>query len=664
MSVRRSWLALLLVLPTLARAADERFGPADILRLVDVAEPAISPDGQSVLYTVTTTNLEADQRVSDVWRVRFDGRNRTQLTQTLDASERHPTWSPDGSSIAFLADRGGEEATTQVWTMPSTGGEARKLTNFPGGVEDYGWSPDGRRLAVIAADPERAPGSAKPKHPPPIVIDRFHFKEDFLGYLGVRRSHLYVFDIASSQATLLTPGDHDEFLPAWAPDGRTVAYVTRRGDDADRGLNYDIYLVEPRAGATERQLTHFPGSDLDPYWESRPSWSPDGKHIAYLRSGEDRWIYYAPWQLAVVDVASGAETLPAPIDRCFYKPKWSRDGRSILALIEQSRVTNLARIAWPAGKVTTLDPQPRFDFDFDVGPAGRLVVLGNDDRRPYELAALERGKLQPLTDHNAWLAEKRLATVEDISFRSADGTTIDGFLAKPPGYQPDRKYPTLLLLHGGPVYQFSREFMPDWQAYAAAGYVVVAPNPRGSSGRGFDFARAIYADWGHRDVEDVRAAVDYAIAQGIADPQRLGVGGRSYGGILTNYVIASDQRFRAAVSGAGSSNFFGMYGNDEYTAEYELELGLPWKNPDVYERLSYPFLHADRIKTPTLFYCEQLDVNVPCLGAEQMYQALRSLRVPTRLVVYPGEYHPVTLPGYLRDRQQRLLDWYGRYLAP
>jgi dipeptidyl aminopeptidase/acylaminoacyl peptidase len=206
--------------------------------------------------------------------------------------------------------------------------------------------------------------------------------------------------------------------------------------------------------------------------------------------------------------------------------------------------------------------------------------------------------------------------------------------------------------------------MADWQAYAAAGFVVVAPNPRGGSGRGFDFARAIYADWGNKDVQDVIAALDHVIALGIADPTRLGVGGRSYGGILTNYVITSDARFKAAVSGAGSSNVLGMYGHDMYATEYQLELGTPWKNADVYERLSYPFLHADRIKTPTLFYCEALDVNVPCLGAEQMYQALSSLRVPTQLVIYPDEYHPVTVPSYLLDRMTRMIGWYKRHLEP
>jgi dipeptidyl aminopeptidase/acylaminoacyl peptidase len=663
---RWAWvLAAALAWPVPSLAASDRFGPEDLARLADVTEPDVTADGTLVAYTVSTTNAAKDEAVSDVWVVRYDGGPPERFTSTPDQSEWHPKWSPDGRSIAFLSDAGGgDDATTQVWLKPMRDGQARKLTDLPAGVEDFAWSPDGKQLALIAWDPERPAGMPKPKHPPPIVTDRFQFKEDVTGYLGARRKHLYLFTIADAKTELLTPGAHDEQLPSWSPDGRTIAYVTKRGADPDRTLNYDIYLVEPRAGATERQLTHFPGSDLDPYWGSRPEWSPDGKRIAYLRSGEDKWLYYAPWQLAVVEVATGAESLPAPIDRCFFHPKWARDGKGIYALIEQSRVTNLARVDYPSGRVTTLDPGRRFDFDLAVSANGRVVVLGGDDSHPYEVSAVEKRGLRPLTNHNAWLAEKKLATVEDITFRSADGTVIDGFVVKPPDYQPGRRYPTILRLHGGPVYQFSHEFMPDWQAYAAAGFVVVAPNPRGSSGRGFDFSRAIYADWGHKDVEDVLAAVDYAVGQGIADPARLGVGGHSYGGILTHYVIASDTRFKAAVSGAGSSNASAMYGHDMYVRELELELGVPWKNRDAYERVSYPFLHADRIKTPTLFYCAEQDFNVPCLGAEQMYQALRSQDVPTQLVIFPGENHGLTVPSYLRERLERQLAWYGRYLTP
>jgi len=656
--------AAMLASPALAGTANDRFGPDDLARIAEVTEPAASPDGRWLAYTVSTTNLAADKKQTDLWRVNWDGKDREPLTRTPEDNEWHPQWSPDGKRIAFLSDRGGEDAETQVWIMKSSGGKPRKLTDFPEGVEDFVWSPDGQRLAIIAWDPERPAGAKKPKNPPPIVTDRYQFKEDFTGYLTARRRHLYAFELASKKTVLLTPGDHDEQLPSWSPDGSQIAYVTKRGSDPDRHLNYDIYLVAPEAGAKERQLTSFPGSDLDPYWESRPSWNPDGKTIAYLRSGEDKWIYYAPWQLALVDVASGKESLPTPIDMSFYKPRWAPDGGSVLSLVERNRVTHLSRINIADGTMTPLTQGPRFDYDFAVATDGRVAVLGGDDHHPYEISAVEPGSLRALSDHNAWLKAKRLAPVEDISFKSADGTEIEGFLVKPLDYVPGQRYPTILRIHGGPVYQFSHEFMADWQVYAAQGYVVVAANPRGSSGRGFDFARAIYADWGNKDAADVLAAVDHAVKIGVADPNKLGIGGRSYGSILTNYVIARDPSFKAAVSGAGSSNMLGMYGHDQYTREYELELGTPWANRDAYDRASFPFLHADRISTPTLFYCAEKDFNVPCLGTEQMYQALRSRNVPTQLVIYPGENHPLTVPSYIRDRMQRLLGWYDRFLKP
>ncbi len=528
---------------------------------------------------------------------------------------------------------------------------------------DFAWSPDSSRLAVIATDPERPEGQEKPPKPAPIVIDRYQFKEDFTGLLTDRRQHLYVLDLRTREATPLTSGAHDEHLPSWSPDGSRIAYVTKRGADPDRHSNWDIYLIEARAGAPVAGLTSFAGADSDPYLESRPAWSPDGKQIAYLQSGEDRYIAYKPWQLAVVDVATGASRIPADIDRCFARPQFSPDGKSVLALIERSRVTHLSRIETASGRVTPLTSGLRFDADFDVAANGRIAVLGGDDAHPYRLEAVGKKGLRTLADHNEWVAGRRLAPVEPIEFEGGDGTVIHGLLVKPVGYQPGRRYPTILRLHGGPVYQFSHEFMEDWQVYAAAGYAVVAPNPRGSSGRGFEFANAIYADWGNRDATDVLAAVDHAVRMGIADPDRLGIGGRSYGGILTNAVIARDGRFKAAVSGAGSANAAAMYGHDQYTREVELELGLPWRDREAYERNSFAFLNADRIRTPTLFYCEQLDVNVPCHGSEQMYQALRSLGVPTQLVIYPDEWHPVTVPSYLRDRMQRHLDWYGRYLG-
>lgn len=656
--MRALWLLALLSASAQAQAP---FTADDLSKLVDLTEPAFSPDGRTLVYTATAASLTEDKSQSDLWLVDYASGKRTRLTDTPKKDESRPQWMPDGKSIAFLFDRGGEEAKTQVWLMPAKGGEARRLTKFGEDISDFVLSPDGKRIAFIGRDPERPFGAKEPKQPPPIVTERYQLREDGVGYLTARRAHLYVFDIATGKTELLTPGAHDEQLPAWSPDGKWLAYVTKRGVDPDRHLNYDIYLVEPKAGAKERQLTTFTGSDLDPYWETRPTWSPDSTRIAYLRSGEDKWIYYTPWQLAIVDVATGAESIPAPIDRCFTKPRWSGDGKSVYALVEQPLVTHLSRIDLASGTVTPLTTGPRFDYDLDVSRDGRIVVLGGGDLHPYDIAAVEPAGLRTLADHNTFLEQRQLAPVEELHYRNG-GVELDGLLVKPIGYVEGHRYPTIVRLHGGPVYQFSHEFMADWQAYAARGFAVVALNPRGGSGRGFDFAKAIYADWGNVDAGDVLAGVDHVVEMGIADPGRLGIGGWSYGAILTNAVIARDQRFKAAISGAGASNMYGMFGHDQYIREYTLELGTPWDNREVYDRASFPFLHSDRITTPTLFQCGEADANVPCLGAEQMYQALRSRDVPTQLVVYPGESHGLTVPSYLRDRMMRNLGWYTRFL--
>lgn len=655
----RGALWVLLVACCGGAAAEPRRGlqPEDLLAVADVGEPEFSPDGRWLAYSVTSADREQDLLQSDLWQVGFKSGKPRQLTFSADSSEWLPRWSPDGRWLAFLSDRSDDDSV-QLWLLPVDGGEARVLSAFPGGVEDFDWSPDSTRLALIAFDPEPGAGAEAPKNPPPIVIDRYQFKEDVTGYLGKRRRHLHLLALDGSAPQQITRGDFDHYLPAWSPDGRQIAFVSKREGDPDRHFNYDLYLVEPRPDAKPRRLTSFVGADLDPYWESRPDWSADGRRIAYLQGGEDRWVYYAPWQLAIVDVASGKVSQPALLDRNLTHPRFSGDGREVFGLLERSRVTHLVAIDLASGKVRDLTRGSRFEYQYAVSARDDLVVLGSDDHTPYELQAVQGRGLRPLTAHNAWLRQRELATVEDIVFDSSDGTQIEGFLLRPLGYREGQRYPTLLQLHGGPVYQFSHEFMADWQVYAAAGFAVVAVNPRGSSGRGFDFARAIYADWGNKDVADALAAVDHAVKLGVADPQSLGVGGWSYGGILSNYVIASDDRFRSAISGAGASNVLGLYGHDQYAAIYDLELGPPWANEALYRKLSYPFLHADRIRTDTLFLCAELDANVPCLGAEQMYQALRSLDRRTQLVIYPGEHHGLSVPSYLLDRMTRSLAWH------
>ena len=643
----------------------------DLDAIRDVSEPQLSPEGGWVAYTVSTVDTVRDEDDSDVWMTSWDGARSLQLTHS-PADEHAPRWSGDGRYLAFLSNRDDPHESDQLWLLDRSGGDAERVTDLPGGVSDYAWAPDGTRLALIVEDPDPdalVVGDTAKTTPTPIVIDRYRFKADETGFVTGRREHLYLFDLATRKADLLMPGDYDEISPSWSPDGKSIAFVSRRRPEPDRTDNYDIYVVEARSGAEPRQVTTYPGGDGDPGWGGRgPAWSPDGKSLAYVQGGPLNLIYYAVQNVAVIPVAGGTPKILTPrLDRQVLSPTWSADGSSVLFLLEDDRVYHLARVPAGGGPIERVVGGKRVVSDLTTSASGKTAVLISSPSEPAEVFAVEGGgEPRRLTRQNdAWLAQVKLGAVEEISFKSADGTPIHGFLVKPPDYQPGRRYPTILRLHGGPVWQLFNDFANfDWQLYAAQGYVVVAANPRGSSGRGQDFQRAIWAAWGEKDSKDVLAAVDYAVAAGIADPERLGVGGHSYGGILTDQVIARDRRFKAAVSDAGQGNAIAGYGTDQYVVEYETELGKPWEKPDTWLRNSYPFFHADRIVTPTMFICGQLDFNVPLINSEQMYQALKSLGRETQLVIYPGQYHEFHTPSYRRDRLERMLAWYGKYLGP
>ncbi|HEX4627891.1 MAG TPA: S9 family peptidase [Gemmatimonadales bacterium] len=632
----------------------------DVLLVREVSDPQIAPDGAWVAYTVTSADTAEDRDKSAVWMTSWDGARTVRVT-TSKQGENTPRWSPDGRWLAFLSSRDDEH--TQLWVLDRRGGEGRKLTMLSSDVEDYVWAPDGKRLALVVQDAD----TAKPKTPAPIVIDRFQFKRDEDGYLGKQRRHLYVLDLESGKPAILMTGDDDELRPAWSPDGKSLAFVSKRHADADRDNNWDVYVVEAVPGATPRQLTTFEGADGDPDTESPPAWSPDGRSIAYLQGGPPNLIYYGLQMLAVVPARGGdaPRILTAALDRNVSKPAWSADGSSVYFLLEDDRTVALARVAAAGGPLERLVAGPRVVSSFATGPDGRIAVLASTPLVPAEVFAVDGGTLRPLSHQNdEWLSRVTLGGVEPIGFKSRDGTPVNGFVVKPPNFKPGTRYPAVLRIHGGPTSQYQYEFDFQLQTLAGHGYLVVVANPRGSTGRGEGYATAIYADWGNKDAQDVLAAVDYAVAQGLADPQRLGVGGWSYGGMLTNYVIAQDRRFKAAVSGASISNVLAGYGTDQYVREYEAELGVPWKSTAPWARVSVPFLHADRIATPTLFLCGDKDFNVPLLNSEQMYQALRSLGVETELVIYPGQHHAITKPSYRRDRLARYLAWYDKHLKP
>jgi len=611
---------------------------------------------------VSSVDSAKDKNDTDVWMASWDGAQNIRLTSTPDG-ESSPRWSPDGRYLAFVSGRQ-EGKGGQIWLLDRRGGEAQRITQIKGGVSEYQWSPDSRRIVVVVdeeTDSALKKDTAEKKTPKPIVIDRYQFKRDVTGYLQTKRSHLSIFDVDTKKVEALTDGLDDDGGASWSPDGKSIAFVRTPTREPSQVENSDIYVIEARAGAQPKRLTDFAGPD-----DGRLSWSPDSRWIAFVRGDEPRYYAYNLNKLAIVrsDGSEPAKVLTGSFDRAISSPRFSSDGRSVLATTADDRAQHLIRVRVPDGTVERIITGKRVVSGFTVGGDGRVAVLASTPERAPEVYAWDNGALRALTHQNDSLfAQLQLATTEDFSSRGKDGTEAHGLLVRPAG-APAGKLPMILYIHGGPNGQDSYSFSFDRELFAANGYAVLAVNYRGSSGRGSAYQKAIFADWGNKEVVDLLGAVDEAVKQGIADPNRLGIGGWSYGGILTDYTIATTPRFAAAVSGAGSALQLSMYGVDQYVSQYEVELGLPWKSPESWMKVSYPFFHADRIKTPTLFMGGQSDFNVPIIGGEQMYQALRTLGVPTQLVIYPSQYHGITIPSYRVDRLQRYLAWYDRFLKP
>ena len=672
---RLSVLPLLLVLSlAYALAAQTARRPLkvdDMTRFRNVSDPQISPDGQWVAYTVSAVDAKADRSKSHIWMVNIDGSNDRQITFSNE-SENSPRWSPDGRYLSFTSSRPGKTRGNQVWLMDRNGGEAQQLSELKGRLQGHEWSPDSKRLALVVGDPDPdadptpspQPG-ATPRVPKPIVIDRYRFKQDGQGYLlKGRHSYIYLFDIATKKLERLTNSKWDESSPVWSPDGTRIAFMSNHSEDPDRDPAAQLYVAEAKPGATEKQLTPA-GTRAG---RGRPEWSPDSKWIAYLEGEEMKYGAYSMDHLAVVpsDGSSAPSRVKAAddLDRGVSSPKFSADGKSIRFLVTDDRSVYPMKANLSGGPAERLLSPPIVISTWNFN-AGKAVAIAGGDAKANEIYVWEGNSLRQLTKQNdALFAELDLGITGEVGFKSKDGTQVNGLLTYPVGYVKGTKVPMLLRIHGGPNAQDQHSFNLERQMFAAHGYAVLAVNYRGSSGRGQKFSRSIFADWGNYEVQDLLAGVDHVVKIGVADPDRLGVGGWSYGGILTDYLIATDNRFKGATSGAGTAFTVAFYGTDQYIIQYDHEIGPPW-NPKAFEtyvKISYPFLHADRIQTPTLFMGGERDFNVPIEGSQQMYQALRSLGIDTQLVIYPNENHGIQRPSYQRDRMERYLAWYEKYV--
>jgi len=657
--------------------SEEENGQPRVLRIDDrfalrrVEEPRVSPDGVWVAFTVETIDLEKDESESRVWMAPVAGGEAVIMTAG-GSSAGSPRWSPDGKYMSILSDRSKDK--DQVFVLDRRGGEARQITDVKQGVEAYEWSPDGKRLVLVIEDPDPDALSAKDKTKEdekktqkPWVIDRLQIKNDNEGYLDRRRNHLYVFTLEDKELRQITFGDHEDSEPVWSPDGRSIAFVSNRTEDPDANYNTDLWVVDPASPAPKETLarvTTNPGSDRSPVWH------PDSRRLAYITITRPEIADFAQTDVAVISIDDPQPViLTGKLDRLAHDPRFSPDGSTVYFRVEDSAEVALAAAPVDGGPVSRPISGKQRVEDSAVAADGTLIALISTTRFPAEVFALDPAKA------GSWAAAPRRLThvndqaldglflpeVEKIRATSGDGTEIEALVYKPPGFTEGHRYPTILWPHGGPMAQHDWGWDFEAHLFAANGYVVVLPNPRGSTGYGQDFCVAIWADWGNLDLKDVLAALERSIELGWSDGDRLGVGGWSYGGIMTNYVITTTTRFKAAISGASGALWVANYGHDMYQHWYEKEFGLPWETRDVWEKVS-AFNKVEMITTPTLWMGGEKDWNVPIQNSEQMYQAMRRLGRETLLVVYPDQHHGIKRPSYEKDIYTRWIAWYDKYL--
>ena len=629
--------------------------PSDVYRMEAVSRPKISPEGTWILYSQSKIDAAKDRSVSKLYMMSSDGKETITLTEQTKGVGNYQ-WSPDGKFISFLTKGKDEDNGSQVFLMDRRGGEGVQLTNIKGEINDYVWFNSGKKMIVVVKDFNYA-DTAKSKIRTPYEMTRYKFKQDNEGYLDNRKTHIYLFDLATKKLDTLTSGNYNEGDVAISADDSMIAYVSNVSENPDKNSNTDLFLLKPTKGATPLQLTTYKGANTSPVF------SPDNSKIAFLQSSSERnFDMYDITQLGIYDLKSKTISIVSKnYDRAFSSIAWSVDGQSILSLIEDDRKQNLVQFNIQTQQPTLLTNEMGVYSSMDRNDKGDMVLLFANLETPNEIYTYQNKSTKRLTHlQDAFVASLKKGYHKGFQSTSSDGTIVSSILHLPDSGA--KNLPLILFIHGGPVAQDDYAFDMTSRIYAAAGYAVATVNYRGSSGRGVAFTNAIYADWGNKEVKDIVGAADYLIKEGIVDPNRLGIAGWSYGGILTNYTIATDKRFKAGVSGAGSSLMMSVYGSDQYISQYEDELGKPWENPKKYEALSYPFYKVKEIKAPVLFMASQADFNVPVIGAEQMYQAFKSEGIPTELIIYPNQNHGIRVPSYIVHRHNAHINWFNKYL--
>ncbi|MCS6883886.1 MAG: S9 family peptidase [Acidobacteriota bacterium] len=664
---------LVLSLSALAQQSARGLAVEDLFAFKRISEPQLSPDKKTIAYVIST--YDKNGRSSQIWTIPLEGGHPRQFTTAAGLNER-PRWSPDSRQLAFISTRDG---SPQIWLMDVAGGEARKLTDMPMGASDPVWSPDGKHLLFtsevypecIDIDCNRKKRSVVESSPVKAkMLDRLLYRH-WMSWKDGKRNHLFIVSIDGGQVKDLTPGDYD--VPpfslggpdnyAFSPDGKEICYVTNTDEIEATSTNHDLFVLPLSADQKLRRITEGRGAD------NSPAYSPDGKYIAY-RSQQRAGFEADKWRLMLYDRTTGqSRSLTDSLDRSVESIIWAPDSNRIYFTAEDETYQPIFFVEISSGKIGKLI-EKSFNFDVSISHDGKTLVFSrSSETMPTEVFAAnaDGSNVRQITFTNSdLLSQLDMKAAEDFWSKGEDGTPVHSLLMKPVCFDPKKKYPMIVLIHGGPQGAWTRSFSYRWNPniYAAAGYVVLMPNPRGSTGYGQKFTDQISGDWSGKCVTDIFNAVDKAAELEYVDRNRIGAAGASFGGYMINWILGHNEtgRFKALVSHAGVFNTVSMYGVTEELWFPEWEFGgTPWTNPESYAKHS-PHNYVKNFKTPTLVTHGELDYRVPIGEGFQLFTALQRMGVPSRMLYFPDEGHWILKPHNSELWYKTVLEWFGKYL--